>query len=387
MPPDIRLFQVFAFLARLDLWDAVYVLFLLGRGFSLAQYGVLDSLWYAGTLLFEVPTGALTDRYGKRISFLLSLFSTSLAFLVIASTRSFFVMSAAFALWGFASSFETGTYSAFLFDSLKELNSESAYERLFGRVTTLQILASALGGVIAGYLAGIDLSLPILGTALISLLLCPLVLLFREPRVASARDLNFRLHIRESVRYIWDRPLVAALLGYGAIMGAALWALRIFYQPLLRSSGAPVQVIGLSYVAFKLLAAAGAHVSHSIHRRLGVIVVYIIPLGLAIAVLALGFVVTPVILSLILVVFFIEGLYQPIVSALLNQNVPSCKRATIISLGSFVSCGISLLVNTPLGWIGDALSLRAAFQVIGMGILSCMGLLFLFVRREAWAQL
>jgi len=75
---NVRLFQIFAFLNRLELWDAVYVLFLLDRGFSLAQYGILDSLWYVGTLLFEVPTGALTDRYGKRISLFLSVLSQSL---------------------------------------------------------------------------------------------------------------------------------------------------------------------------------------------------------------------------------------------------------------------------------------------------------------------
>lgn len=67
---SIRLFQLFAFLDRLEMWHAVQVRFLLQRGLTLAQYSVLDTLWYVGTLAFEVPTGAITDRCGKRLSLL-----------------------------------------------------------------------------------------------------------------------------------------------------------------------------------------------------------------------------------------------------------------------------------------------------------------------------
>jgi MFS family permease len=380
---NVRLFQIFAFLNRLELWDAVYVLFLLDRGFSLAQYGILDSLWYVGTLLFEVPTGALTDRYGTRISLFLSVLSQSLAFFIMASGRSFLAMSIAFALWGFASSFETGTYSAFLYDSLKEVNRERDYRRVISRTTTLQIVASALGGAVAGYLGGISKALPIQATAVIALFLCPLVLFLKEPQVLEVGEPSYRLHIRESIRFVSLRRLVVLLLLYSAVMGAVVWGLRIFYQPLLDFYQIPVQGIGLLYLFLKLCAAAGAHFSAPLYRMLGRVTIYLIPLVLVVAVFGMGFFITPWVVGFIFVPFFIEGFYQPILSALLNENIPSGKRATIISLGSVVSCLISTAVNPVLGRIGDVVSLQMAFRVVGIGTFACMALLLAFLGREA----
>lgn len=380
---NVRLFRIFAFLNRLELWEAVYVLFLLERGFSLTQYGMLDSLWYVGTLLFEVPTGALTDRYGKRISLLLSVLCQSFAFFLMASGRSFLMMCVSFAMWGLASSFETGTYSAFLYDSLKQVNREQEYGKVIGRTTTWMILASALGGVIAGQLGKVSLALPIVATAWVALFLCPLILFLEEPAVAVVREPSYGLHIRHSIGFVSARPLVALLLLYSAVIGAVMWALRIFYQPLLHFYHVPVQVIGLFYFSLKLLSAAGAHVSDSVHNRLGALTIYLIPLFLVAAILVMGSFVTPWVLGLICVPFFIEGLYQPILNALVNKNVPSGKRATIISLGSVISCVISTVVNTPLGWIGDTASLQMAFQVIAVGTVVSMALILAFLKREA----
>ena len=137
---NIKLFQVYIFLNRLEMWLPITVLFLLGKGLTLAQYAVLDVVWY---------------------------------------------------------------------------------------VSTLVILASALGSILAGYLGGIDLALPIIATATMALLSCPLVLLFTEPQVADARSPGHLSHVRASVCYVLQHRLVALLILYSAVMGAAVWGLYI----------------------------------------------------------------------------------------------------------------------------------------------------------------
>jgi MFS family permease len=385
MPTQVRLFQLFAFVSRLELWEPVYVLFLLQRGFSLAQYGLLDTMWYVGSVLFEVPTGALADRLGNRASLLLALVSQALSFALIASARSFWAMAAAFLLWGLASAFETGTYSAFLYDSLKEAGREGDYGVVYGRTATLQILASALGALIGGYVGGIRLQMPLWASAAIPLLLCPLVWSFREPQVERAVERSYGLQIRESLRYVLQRPLVTVLLLYWALMGAVVWALRMFYQPLLDSYGVPVPWIGMLYLGSKLCMAAGSHVSGAVLQRLGVTTLYAAPVVLVVAVLGVGGIVSPWVIGLIFVIFLVEGLYTPALNTLLNQRIPSGKRATIISLAMWVSCLISTAVNTPLGRIADVVSLQAAFTMIGVGTLVSMAVVVARLRREAAA--
>jgi len=385
MPSQVTLFQVFAFVSRLELWEPVYVLSLLGRGFSLAQYGLLDTLWYVASVLFEVPTGALADRLGNRASLLFALLTQAGAFALMAAARTFAGMAAAFLLWGLGSAFETGTYSAFLYDSLKEAGREGDYGVVYGRTTTLQILASALGAVIGGLLGGIRLQVPLWASAAIPLLLCPVVWSFHEPKLQRAVERSYSLHIRESVRLISERPLVKWLLWYWALMGTVVWSLRIFYQPLMDGYGVPVQSIGALYLGFKLFMAAGAHLSAAVWQRWGVATLYVAPWVLVLAVMGLGGIASMGAIALIFVVFAVEGLYMPAVNTLLNQNIPSGKRATIISLAMWISCLISVVVNTPLGWIGDAYSVQAAFGAIALGAVLGMGLIVANLRREVAA--
>lgn len=382
MERNVRLFYVFIFLNRLDLWFAVIQLFFLDRGFSLTQYTLAGSVWYLSNLVFEVPTGAVSDRLGKRPSMFVALLSLSLSLFILALAQSFMTVAVSYLLWGFSSSFETGTYTAFLYDSLKQVDREKAFRSVMGRVRALAIVAAALGSVAAGYLGTISLDVPILVNASIPLLLCPLVLLFKEPEVSEVRAPTYLLHVKESLRYVSNRRLVASLVLYSAIMGAAVWALYSFYQPLLDSFGIAVARIGLLYALFQLVSAAGAYLSDAIYEAIGEISVYLAPLCLVVSVLCLGFLASPWVVSLIVVNFFISGFYLPVISDLLNQNLPSGKRATIISLSAVLCSLLNSTVDPLLGRVADVFSLQATFRMAGLGILVSMSLVLLFLRAE-----
>ena len=49
-----------------------YPMFLLSRGLDLFQINVILAIFLISTFVFEVPTGAVADVYGRKISFLLS---------------------------------------------------------------------------------------------------------------------------------------------------------------------------------------------------------------------------------------------------------------------------------------------------------------------------
>lgn len=50
----------------------VYPLFLLDRGLDLFQVNAILAIYFATTLVFEVPTGAVADRFGRKASFVAS---------------------------------------------------------------------------------------------------------------------------------------------------------------------------------------------------------------------------------------------------------------------------------------------------------------------------
>jgi MFS family permease len=382
MQLNVRLFYVYIFLNRLEMWLPVTVLLVQKRGFSLAQYTILDAAWYASTLIFEVPTGVVTDRYGKKISLLIATLVESISLFVLAFAHSFPAMFISYVLWGFGTSFETGTHDALIYDSLKQIDRETDYRRVMGRIRTLVILAGALGSVVAGYLGGVELALPIFLTASIGLLTSPLLLLLTEPEGSDVREPSHLLHIKESTRYVSHHGLVALLILYLSIVATAVWGLHDFYQPLLSTFGIQVETIGLLYLCFRLCGVAGAYFSDAIYRAVGKASITLIPLCFVISVFGMGVFAAPWVIGFVFVIYFMEGLHYPILNDLLNKNLPAGKRATIISLGSVLSCLMGCVGYPALGRIADVFSLQATFMVLGFGFLVCMSLILAFLKRE-----
>ena len=102
--------------------------------------------------------------------------------------------------------------------------------------------------------------------------------------------------------------------------------------------------------------------------------IYLISVCFVISLFCMGFLVTPWALSFIFVFFFVDGFYYPVLDDLINKRIPSGKRATIISLGSALSCLMSCAVNPVLGQIADIFSLQTTFKVLGLGVLICLSL-------------
>ena len=379
---NIRLFYPYTFLNRLDMWLPIMTLFVLNRGFSLTQYAIVDAMWYVSTVIFEIPTGIVTDRYGKKASLLIAAAVLSLSLFIVVSTHSFALLVVGYILWGFANSFETGTTQALLYDSLKQVDEEERFRRVLGRVRSIAILAGALGCLAAGYLGAIDLGLPVLVTAGIALGLCPMILFFKEPAISDEREPDLRGHLVASACTIWHRRVILWLSLYGAVLGTVVWGLYIFYQPYLVSFGIPIERIGIFCLFFKLTAVAGAHVADDLYKRFGKLSVYLAPLLFMGGVFGMGFFVTPWAIGFIFVIFFTAGFYYPIVSDLLNKCLPSDKRATIISLGSALSCLMGAVSYPLLARLTEIFSLQMTFKVLGLGILFTMSVVLLALRKE-----
>ena len=70
--------HIYNFLFSFRIADGVWVVFLLSRGFSLAQVGMAEGVFHIVSFLFEVPSGMLADLMGrKRTLALSSLFGLS----------------------------------------------------------------------------------------------------------------------------------------------------------------------------------------------------------------------------------------------------------------------------------------------------------------------
>jgi MFS transporter, DHA3 family, tetracycline resistance protein len=82
------------------------------------QLVLVGTVMEAAIFLFEIPTGAVADTYGRRRSIIVSFLIQGGATILVGSVASFPVIAVAWALWGFGYTFQSGAYEAWITDEV-----------------------------------------------------------------------------------------------------------------------------------------------------------------------------------------------------------------------------------------------------------------------------
>ena len=98
---------------NLQFFEAFLMLILMEWGYSLFQIGVLQSIMFAFTYVFEVPSGVIADHFGKKNELLLCFVWYMISFAFYAFGESGFGMLVlASAFYGLGEAFRSGTHKA-----------------------------------------------------------------------------------------------------------------------------------------------------------------------------------------------------------------------------------------------------------------------------------
>ena len=88
---QISRLYLYEIVSGLQIVDAVWVFFLLERGFSLAQVGIAEGVFHAVSMCFEIPSGMVSDTIGRRKTLMLAgIVSAVSAFCMIVSDAFFY---------------------------------------------------------------------------------------------------------------------------------------------------------------------------------------------------------------------------------------------------------------------------------------------------------
>jgi MFS family permease len=133
----------------------IWAVFLLSRGLSLTQFGIVEAVLHVGMLIAQVPTGALADALGRRRLLVAAGFFTAVAELGYVYAPGFALICLAGGVHGVAFALRTGADEAYLFDSLAHDDAQAQFPRMLGGLWAVFQFAGAVsfmaGGLIATY--------------------------------------------------------------------------------------------------------------------------------------------------------------------------------------------------------------------------------------------
>ena len=357
------------FLMHFQLWWSIWVLYLKDmRGFSLTQIAILEALFWGAAVLAEVPTGAVADRFGRKVSLALGAGSTAIAVLVFGFATSYWLTVVSYLVWAIGFAFLSGAEHAILFESLKAVGKEHQYQRAAGRMGAVFSFGALAGGLVgAPIAAATDLSIPVVLSAAIAAPGVLVALTLREPPLPDGEvRLAYGPLLRESVRTATRLPTVRYMLVLAALISAVTFGPMIFMQPFLTGHGVKVAFIGFIQTPVRVMGMVGALVAYQVTSRLGIRGAFIAaPLLMGGAYLTLGAWDAVYAFAAFPFIFFVNSLLLPPASDYLNRRIPSSQRATILSLRTMLSSLGAAILVPALGVAADGISLRAAFWITG----------------------
>ena len=411
---NIPIYYLFQFATGFLIWVPVWIIFLQDeRGLSLTQVGLMEGVFWISMMLFEVPTGAVADRWGRRTSLALGGFLFTAGTILFVLADGFVGLTISYLIMAISMTLYSGSGHALLFDTLRTLGRTREYEKHMGRSEALMtgaLLGAALfGGPMAG-LWGLETVFLIgAGTMAAAGLIA---LLLREPPRTEAEFGPDGLHaapisavdaaaddrspqgvvsnVFQGFRIVLrQRPLLWIILLAG-IVTVAYEMPNFFVQPFLRSHGLSPSGGLLDGAAWSALIVPG-FAAMSAGSLLAAPFVARVGERRAIPILMIGgaFLFIPLLLfnhlSIIAPIAILGGIHaaiRPIATGYINRRIRSEQRATVLSIFELMMAAQMALIVPVISASAESIDFRFAYG-LSVGVVLTVGVLFLIIWRRS----
>ncbi|MHC4957632.1 MAG: MFS transporter [Planctomycetota bacterium] len=351
---NVRLFLAFRGTTRALLF-APYILHFMTavRGMSLAEYGVLQAIYYWVVMVSEVPSGVIADRLGRRTTLLVGALVNATGCWLFAASHDFATFAAGEVFFALGTALISGADSAMLYDTLAAEGRQAEYPKAEGAAQAIWLVVTAIGLPLADLFLVRDGD-PVLAywiTGGMSVVGAACALAMYEP--PTGKRLSTREITLSALRDVAHRPQVRRIILYSIGVFILLRsAIVLFFNPVLEASEVPVDRYGMALAATNVAGALAAFTAHRWVPRVGERATAIaMPVSLVLMYAGLLALQTPAVIALFCIQGAAFGVYPLLVRTILNRHVSSAaNRATTISLES-MACRIAFsLVAVGAGW-------------------------------------
>jgi MFS family permease len=380
----------------------IVVLLPLDRGLSLAEAGLAAALQGFIVLGLELPTGGLSDSWGRRPVLLLSSVVGVVSVSVLAFADTFAMFVVVYVLQGVYRALDSGPLEAWYVDATLAADPDTKLERglsVGGTVAGIAIGSGALitGGIVAWIqLPGVPtLVQPVLLSLLVQLIaFVALALLVRDaPHPTGARSLRASLRdvpkvVVAGVRIVRRSRILLCLLvvelcwGFGMVTFETLMPVRL--SELVGGPERAAELTGPIGAAAWFVNALGAALIPLLTARIGVgRTAVLLRILHGATVVTMGLVAGPIgVIAAHLACYSMHGAAGPVHMTLLHREVSGEHRSTVMSINSMVAQPAGSLGLILLTLLASGVSTSFAIVVGGVVLAIAAPLYLPAVRAE-----
>ena len=358
--------------------SAIYATYLQKHGLNLFEVNLVNAIYFTTLFVFEIPTGAFADIFGRKHSFVVSAAVVSLSMLVYGLSETFWGFACAEVIAAVGMTFKTGAFQAWLVDSLKHQGFYGPLHRVFGRSAFYNQVGGCVGAITGAYAGAYYDSLPWLIGSL-GMLVVTLIAHFsmredyfvRKSYSWSGGFEAMKETAHTSFRYAREDKAVRFILIATFVQIYSVQALNMYWQPFFRNHSIKEEHLGFIYTGMMFFIAIGSFLAGRLKgsgKEKTVIYFSMLYVG-ATVLLATASPLLSVSLGFFLVHELGRGFWAPMADSYLHHRIPSEERATVMSFCSIaphVGGAIGLLAS---GAIAEFFGIPTAWTVAGSALL------------------
>lgn len=183
---NAKIAYALSYLWRSWFWLGCWIFYYL-KFTDYAGIGLLETVMITTATLGEVPTGAIADVVGKKWAVMLAFILGAGGNLIMALAPNYWVLLSSIVMMTLGGAFYSGSLQALVYDSLKEEGKEEKYDKVIGRMGSMENLGMAVAAITGGYLYTLNNSLPFLLVAGAYLLGLVVSLKLQEPKLDTEK--------------------------------------------------------------------------------------------------------------------------------------------------------------------------------------------------------
>lgn len=344
-------------LSRFLIAGSAWVALLTQRGFSTVEIGIVESVFHVASFCFEIPSGIISDVFGRKRSMVMSqcMFILSALLMIFSETLVGVCLSIVFDAFGY--NFSSGSREALAYDSLKV----AGYEDRYGNFASTDLAVYRVSGAVSLLCAGLALILGYKTAYIIDIavLTVCLTVSLRLTEVETEND-QFEGTVTERLKRAAGESIsflagniknIGGIMLFNSLIGSFQTLILFFLQARLPVCGLSDALFGPALFVMTSGGAVGAKIAPLMKK-----IPYKAAGAVATAMAFVGFMLsvgnTPLFMILGGIIANVAGdMIYVLTDEKLNSRFPSSQRATLVSVSSQFFSVVMMILSPFAGFV------------------------------------
>lgn len=383
-------FSAYGFLRNLRFFDSFLMLFLLEKGMSYSEIGIMYATKEVVLNLFEIPSGIFADTWGRKRALAGSFMLYIISFAAFYLSESFVLFLLAFAFFGMGDAFRTGTHKGMIMDYLRMNDWSEHKTNYYGHTRAWSQRGLALSSLVAGFIVFRESNFETIFLFSIIPYLLNLLLLLSYPKELNysrqSGTHNRLIDFKYTFINFWKmvkRPVVFALITSSAAHSAFQKSLKDYIQPVMVLSIAVLPIftslgekerngifIGIIYFVIYMLTSRASSmaglVKESALKPSAVITLLSGLLAGLLCGILYGFELWWLSLVFFTLIYLVENFRKPIMTGLVADEVSNEILTSVLSAQSQLQTVIIVILSLILGFVADIFNVGVAIAIVSI---------------------